>query len=142
MIIIEELVDILKREKAVDIFVAKIPPTYRYADYLVIATGKSARHILAMSEFIRKVFKKKMNSDDKVPVLEGKNSKNWMALDLGNIVVHIFSQSAREYYDLETLWSVGPEYDSQSIKKDNENSRILADYSAMLASLTPIMPKK
>ena len=53
---------------------------------------------------------------DTVPRIEGGQDKSsgWNALDLGNIVVHLLSQDQREHYDLETLWSVGPEYDDKT----------------------------
>ena len=61
---------------------AQVPPDVKYVDYMVIATGKSERHITALSELVRKIYKKKKNFNDKVAILEGKNT-GWNALDMG-----------------------------------------------------------
>lgn len=113
-----------------------VPPEYQYADYLTIVTARSARHMSALTEYVLKLYKKKMGSTDRVPTIEGKGSQDWMALDIGNIILHVFEQSAREYYDLETLWSVGKEYDSKS-NSDDVSIKTIKDYSSMLANLVP-----
>ena len=65
----------------------------------------------AAAQFIRKVAKRRCGPGDEVPVLEGRDNKDWIAMDLGNIALHIFSKRCRQLYDLETLWTVGAEYD-------------------------------
>ncbi|XP_021917575.1 uncharacterized protein LOC110828823 isoform X2 [Zootermopsis nevadensis] len=80
---IEEIVDILRREKLGNIFVASLPPEAKYVDYIVVVTGKSKRHMSAVAEFVRKLYKKKRHPHDLIPRIEGENSKDWMALDLG-----------------------------------------------------------
>ncbi|XP_015126306.1 uncharacterized protein LOC107047908 [Diachasma alloeum] len=117
---IEDLVDLLRKDKAQNIFVATVPKELSYVDYLVIVTGKSPRHMIALATFVRKAYKLKRNDEDIIPKVEGANSKDWIALDLGNIALHIFSKSARELYDLETLWAVGAEYDNQLNQADSE----------------------
>ncbi|KAK6632151.1 hypothetical protein RUM44_007181 [Polyplax serrata] len=138
---IEDLVELLRRENAVDMFVARIPKEFQYADYIIVVTGKSNRHMVAMAEFVRKVFKRKMSKGDIIPKIEGKYSKDWIALDLSNIVLHIMSASAREYYDIETLWAVGKEFDTLSQQKTQLDG-LLKDYSKMLAELTPDITEK
>lgn len=80
---IEDLVEVLKRENAQDIFVASMPPEIKYCDYICVATSKSKRHMAAIMQFVRRVYKKKRNSSDLVPTTEGKGGSDWMALDLG-----------------------------------------------------------
>lgn len=80
---IEDLIDVLKRDNAEDIFVAKVPKEISYVDYICVASCKSTRHMKAISEFVRKVYKQKRHSYDRVPITEGKSSSDWMALDLG-----------------------------------------------------------
>lgn len=80
---IEDLVDVLKRDNAEDIFVAKVPAEVNYVDFLCVVSGKSYRHMLALSQFVRRVYKQKRHSSDIVPKLEGENSRDWIALDLG-----------------------------------------------------------
>lgn len=74
---------VLKKDNAQNIFVASVPPEYGYVDYIVVVTGKSVRHMLALATFVRKVFKLKMHDGDKIPKIEGERSEDWIALDLG-----------------------------------------------------------
>ncbi|XP_038216601.1 uncharacterized protein LOC119835668 [Zerene cesonia] len=82
---IEDLVEILQRENSKDIFVATVPKEINYVDYICVVSAKSKRHIFALAEFVRKVYKKKCNKSDHIPRLEGKNSDEWIALDLGKL---------------------------------------------------------
>ena len=121
---LEEIVELLNNEKIVDLAVIKIPAERKYADHMVIGTANSDRHLRTVSSLIVSVFKRKMWLSDPVPRVEGAQDKQcgWNALDLGNIVVHLLTQEQREYYDLETLWSVGAEYDDNSRQYDNISS--------------------
>lgn len=82
---IEDLVECLKRDNAKQIFVATVPKEYSYVDYIVVASGKSTRHLYALAMFVRKIYKVKRYKHDTIPRIEGQDSKEWMALDLGNI---------------------------------------------------------
>ncbi|XP_034943345.1 mitochondrial assembly of ribosomal large subunit protein 1 [Chelonus insularis] len=132
---IEELVDILKKNKAQNIFVAQVPPEYAYVNHIVIVTGKSQKHMSALATYIRKAFKLKMHPTDIVPKIEGEDSKEWVALDLDNIALHIFSTDAREKYDLETLWGIGPEYDKS--EEQSGEDEFINRYKEFLATLQP-----
>jgi ribosomal silencing factor RsfS len=88
---IEEIVHILRREKLDNIFVASVPPDIKYVDYIVIVTGKSKRQMSAVAEFVRKLYKKKRHHHDLIPRIEGENSKDWMALDLGRYIISLIS---------------------------------------------------
>lgn len=81
---LEELVTLLEREKAKNIFVALVPKDYAYVNYIVVVTGKSQKHMSALITFVRKVYKLKRHPTDLIPNIEGKNSKDWMAIDLGD----------------------------------------------------------
>lgn len=72
-------------------------------DYFVLATGSSRRQIHAMSEDIDQALEKGMN--DRRLGIEGYNESRWILLDYGDVVIHLFEPSAREYYALEELWS-------------------------------------
>ncbi|KAB0797943.1 hypothetical protein PPYR_08936 [Photinus pyralis] len=134
---IVDLVEALKRENADNIFVATVPDEYNYVDYICVVNGRSLKHMMAIAQFIRRVFKQKRTNDDIVPKLEGADSKDWLALDLGNIALHIFSKEAREKYDLESLWSVGTEYDPQTHTND-PYTEILESHSIFLKDLQPV----
>ncbi|KAI4464270.1 iojap superfamily [Holotrichia oblita] len=115
---IEDLVEVLEKENSQDIFVAAVSIDLEYVDFMCIVTGKSPRHMQAIADFVRKVYKRKRHASDIIPKIEGENSKDWVALDLGNIALHIFSKEARAKYDLDSLWAVGAEYDSEYNKED------------------------
>ncbi|XP_041970580.1 uncharacterized protein LOC121726978 [Aricia agestis] len=134
---IEDLVDLLQRENSKDIFVATVPKEINFVQYICIVSGRSKRHLLALAEFVRKVYKNKCHKSDPIPRIEGKDSEEWMALDLGNIALHIFSEKTRQIYDLETLWAVGYEFDKQ-INKTSEVVDMLENYSTYLKDLKPL----
>jgi len=73
------------------------------ADYLVIATGGSDRHVGAMAEHLLRRAKEWDLSRCKV---EGLNSRDWVLIDMGDIIVHLFRAEVREFYNLEKLWSI------------------------------------
>lgn len=82
---IDQLVELLERDKAKNIFVASVPKEYAYVDYIIVATGNSQKHMKALATFVRKVYKLKRYENELIPKIEGEKSKDWMALDLGNV---------------------------------------------------------
>ena len=101
---IDSLVDVLRREKCADICVIAVPEECKYVEYMVLGTGKSPRHLLALAEFVLKVYKRKMiKGKDEVPSKEGKG--DWIALDLGkenncysysytSCILHLFQETS------------------------------------------------
>ena len=87
--------------KAIDTQILDLTGINSFTDHLIITTGTSSPHISAISKKLHEELKK-----NKIPVygFEGKGSKEWVLLDLGEIVINIMSSSARELYDLESLW--------------------------------------
>jgi len=76
-------------------------------DYLLLASGRSDRQVQAIAESIRTEFK---HQHELVPLaIEGMDKGRWVLLDYGEIMVHVFQQPVREFYDLEGLWSEAPE---------------------------------
>lgn len=74
-----------------------------FADYLIIATGTSTRHVIALADNLAKDLKQ----SDYLVQVEGKNSDgNWVVVDAGDVIVHIFTEEVREYYALEHMWQV------------------------------------
>lgn len=72
-----------------------------FTDYFVILHGNSARQNLALQENIEKELKKEKT----VPLsIEGKELGEWILMDYGSFIIHVFSEKAREYYSLEKLW--------------------------------------
>lgn len=120
-----------------DIFVCEVPEHLKYVDYMCVVTVRSPRHMKAIALFVREMYKLKRDETDLFPRLEGKGSEDWVALDLGNIALHIFSRQARKKYDIEQLWSVGAEFDAESNKPDEEIVEMFERHSMFLSDLKP-----
>jgi ribosome-associated protein len=75
------------------------------ADYFVICSGNSERQITAI---IDEVIDKEEESQVSVRRVEGKDGGKWVLIDLGDVIVHVFSASERAFYNLEKLWSDAP----------------------------------
>jgi ribosome-associated protein len=94
----------LDDDKAQDVVVIDLTGKTDFADYMVIATGTSARHVATLAEHIRD--KMKSAGYGRVPV-EGLEQGDWVLLDGGDVVVHLFKVEVRKFYDLEKIWG-GP----------------------------------
>ena len=92
----------LDTNKALDIVSIDLENKSSMADYLVIASGTSSRHIQALSEMILMVFKKNGIQNCKI---EGIKSNDWKLIDGQDVVVHIFNKEKRKFFDLEKMWS-------------------------------------
>ncbi len=76
-------------------------------DYLLLVSGRSDRQVQAIAEHIKTEFKHQYQA---MPLaIEGMDQGRWVLLDYGDIMVHVFQQPVREFYDLEGLWSEAPE---------------------------------
>ena len=89
-------------KKATDIKVLDLTGVTSFADYFVICTGANQRQIQAIADEIGLQIKRQAH--DLPNSLEGYNQAEWILADYGDLLVHIFSPKAREYYDLERLW--------------------------------------
>jgi ribosomal silencing factor RsfS len=79
------LINLLQKDKNTrQIFVATVPKKFNYVDYIAIVTGKSSKHMNALAVYIHKIYKAKRRKHDLIPVIEGKDTNDWIALDLGN----------------------------------------------------------
>lgn len=97
-------VKVLDSKKALNIKVIKIQDISAIADYFVIATGTSSTHVKALADEVETQLDEAGIS---VSHIEGYRSNSWILLDYVDVVVHVFSDEAREYYDLERLWQDG-----------------------------------
>lgn len=84
---IEDLVQVLEKNNASNIFVVSIPTNIRYVDYIVIASGRSQKHLMSIAEFVHKLFKVKCNRTDSIPRILNKKPLDWIALDIGELFV-------------------------------------------------------
>lgn len=82
-------------------------------DYFVIATGTSRRQLHAISDEIDHVLEKELG--DRRLGIEGYQESHWVILDYGDVVIHLFDENTRRYYDLEGLWGNAPRLDLTGI---------------------------
>lgn len=97
---VERVCAILEDGKAHDIVVIPLAGQAGFADYLIIASGTSTRHVSSMGQAVQDKLGK-----EHVFGLEGLQDGEWVCADLGGIVVHIFLPEKRALYNLEKLWS-------------------------------------
>lgn len=97
----------LDDDKAIEPVVIDLGGKTTLADYMVVATGTSQRHIASMAEKL--VERLKAAGHDYV-VAEGLEdpSTSWVLIDAGEVIVHLFRAETRAFYDIERLWSVAP----------------------------------
>jgi len=96
------ILDTLDSNKALDIISIDLKNKSSMADYMIIASGTSSRHIQALSE---QVLEKLKNNGVKNSKIEGKESLDWKLVDGIDLIVHIFNPDKRKFYELEKIWS-------------------------------------
>ena len=97
-----EIENILTDNKAAEIRSINLKDKTSIADFMIVASGNSSRHIQALSEILLDKLKKKGIDNCR---LEGRDSNEWKLIDAIDIIVHIFHPEKRKFYDLEKMWS-------------------------------------
>ena len=96
------IIDTLDLNKAQDIVTNDLKDKSSMADYMIIASGTSSRHIQSLSE---QVLEKLKDNGIKNSKIEGKESSEWKLVDGIDLIVHIFHPEKRKFYELEKIWS-------------------------------------
>ena len=96
------IIKTLDNNKALDIVSIDLKDKSSIADYMIVASGTSSRHIQSLSEQVLEKFKTNGLKNCKI---EGKDSAEWKLVDGIDIVVHIFNPEKRKFYELEKIWS-------------------------------------
>ena len=96
------IIKTLDKNKALDIVSIDLKDKSSIADYMIVASGTSSRHIQSLSEQVLEKFKTNGLKNCKI---EGKDSAEWKLVDGIDIVVHIFNPEKRKFYELEKIWS-------------------------------------
>ena len=99
-----KLVFALKDLKAIDIKTLDVKKFSSFTDLMIIASGRSGRHVHALVNTVSETAK---NYGTEVLSTEGHQQGEWVLVDLGDIVVHIMKPPTREFYQLEKIWSQG-----------------------------------
>jgi len=88
-------------EKAEDIVQIDLRGRSNMADYMVICSGRSSRHVAAISQKLIDRLKERFRISARA---EGKDVGDWVLIDMGDVVVHVFRPEVREFYQLEKMW--------------------------------------
>ena len=96
------IIQTLDFNKALDIVSIDLKDKSSMAEYMIIASGTSSRHIQSLSEQVLEKFKDYGMKDSKI---EGKDSAEWKLVDGIDLIVHIFHPEKRKFYELEKMWS-------------------------------------
>ncbi|WP_233354494.1 ribosome silencing factor [Woodsholea maritima] len=96
---------ILDDDKAEDIVSIDLTGKSSVTDYMVIASGRSNRHVGALADHLVTALR---DAGWDKPRVEGLTNCDWVLLDAGDVVVHLFRPEVRSFYDLEKMWSVTP----------------------------------
>ena len=100
--------DIIKERKAIEPVLFNIEEMSSYADFFLIASGNSSRQVQSISRHLEE----KMREKGLKPFgIEGEFEGQWILMDYGDLIIHIFYQPVREFYDLEGLWLEAPRVD-------------------------------
>ena len=98
----KEIEQVLNANKAKDVMSINLKGKTSIADFMIIASGNSSRHIQALSEMLLEKLKKSGIENYR---LEGRDSSDWKLIDAVDIIIHIFHPEKRKFYDLERMWS-------------------------------------
>ena len=95
---------ILNDNKAIDVSSIDLKDKSSVADYMIIASGTSSRHVSALA---RKLKEKLNHEGIKQVTMEGLSQSDWVVIDAGDAIIHIFRPEVREFYNIEKMWDTG-----------------------------------
>lgn len=93
----------LDKMKAEDIAAIDISRQSSFADYMIVASGRSQRHVTSLADDVVRALKEKHVA---ILSIEGKLAGDWVLIDAGSVVVHIFRPEVRRFYNIEKMWAI------------------------------------
>jgi len=111
-------VNIILERKAIEPVLFEVGQLTSIADYFLIASGKSSRQVQAIAQHLRTRMKEEGFT---LFGIEGEREGHWILLDYGDLIVHLFHQPVREFYDLEGLWIEAPRVEMDTHVGGGEN---------------------
>ena len=93
---------VLSDNKAKDIIKIDLEKKSSIADFMIICSGTSNRHVISLSNYLMEALKKENLNTLNV---EGKSNGDWVLVDAGDVIIHLFRSEVREYYGLEKMWA-------------------------------------
>ncbi|MHA6288073.1 ribosome silencing factor [Maricaulis sp. CAU 1757] len=100
------IIDSLEDDKAEDIVAIDLRGKSSVTDIMVIASGRSARHVNALADHLVRKLKETGHGKARI---EGLQTCDWVLIDVGDVIVHLFRPEVRSFYNLEKMWSVEPD---------------------------------
>ena len=91
--------------KAENIEAIDIADKCSFADFMVVATGRSQRHVASLADDVVRALR---GNGMNVMSVEGQQTGDWVLIDAGDVVVHIFRPETRQFYNIEKMWAVAP----------------------------------
>ncbi len=113
--LVKAAVQSLDEHKAEDVHVLKVSDITSLADYFILATGNSTTHVRALVDYLDTDLSKR---DFKPSRTEGYQTSVWTVLDYDSVVIHVFSEDTRRFYDLERLWQDAETVSTASFLED------------------------
>ncbi|EKE74282.1 ribosome silencing factor [Celeribacter baekdonensis] len=112
------ITDFLDQDKAEDIVTISLQGKSEMADYMVICSGRSTRQVSATAEKLSAALKMEHEVFSRI---EGKDQGDWVLIDAGDVIVHIFRPEVREFYQLEKMWMSAEDARAASTSKPIES---------------------
>ena len=116
---VEPYIDSILGKKAIDVVVLDVRELTSYTDMFIICSAGSNRQVSAIADYVKSDLKKQ--KIDPVSV-EGAKEGQWLLLDYGHVIIHIFHESARAFYDLEGLWADARRFSTPALEKERSQS--------------------
>ena len=126
--LLERILASLDDDKAEDIVTIDLRGKSAMADYMVICSGRSTRQVASIAEKLTDRLKQDLGRSSKV---EGKDQGDWVLIDTGDVIVHVFRPEVREFYQLEKMWIPADALRSATL------DRLRADHAADEAGQRP-----
>lgn len=102
-VLCQALAKALDTNKAEDISTLNLKDKCSFADYMIVASGRSSRHVSALAHYVIDELKK----SGQMPLsVEGRDTGDWVLIDAGAIVIHIFRPEIRQFYNIEKMWAL------------------------------------
>ncbi|WP_299153887.1 ribosome silencing factor [uncultured Tateyamaria sp.] len=104
-LLLEAVLSSLSDDKAEDVVQINLRGKTEIGDYMVVCSGRSSRQVTAISEKLVQRIKDEFGHASRI---EGKDTGDWVLIDTGDVIVHVFRPEVREFYQLEKMWQPSP----------------------------------
>ncbi len=106
---------VLDENSAQDVIEIDVRGKSSIADYLIVASGRSNRHVSALADYVQRGLKERGLKDLGV---EGQQASDWVLIDAGDVILHVFRPEVRVFYNLEKIWSVPLPEGLQNVRQE------------------------